>query len=60
MVDELRVHDDLVDLPLGAVTAHVGLLEHVVKVGILVHAVEDVLEYLLLALSARAVPPAKH
>jgi hypothetical protein len=60
MVDELRVHDDLVDLDLGAVAAHVGLLEDVVKVGILIHAVEDVLEDLLLALSARAVPLAEH
>ena len=51
MVDELGVHDDLVDLALGAVTAHVGLLEHVVKVGVLVHAVDDVLEDLLLALA---------
>jgi hypothetical protein len=60
MVDELGVHDDLVDLDLGAVAAHVGLLEYVVKVGVLVHAVDDVLEYLLLALSARAVAPAEH
>jgi hypothetical protein len=49
MVDELGIHDDLVDLALGAVAAHVGLLEYVVKVGVLVHAVEDVLEDLLLA-----------
>jgi hypothetical protein len=60
MVDELRIHDDFVDLALGAVAAHVGLLEYVVKVGILVHAVDDVLEDLLLALSARVVPPAEH
>jgi hypothetical protein len=60
MVDELGIHDDLVDLALGAVAAHVGLLEYVVKVGILVHAVDDVVEDLLLALSARAVLPAEH
>ena len=42
MVDELGIHDDLVDLALGAVAAHAGLLEYVVKVGILVHAVDDV------------------
>jgi hypothetical protein len=60
MVDELGIHDDLGDLALGAVAAHVGLLEYVVKVGILIHAVDDVLEDLLLALSARAVPPAEH
>ena len=60
MVDVLGIHDDLVDLALGAVAAHVRLLEYVVKVGILVHAVEDVLEDLLLALSTRAVLPAEH
>ena len=60
MVDELGIHDDLVDLALGAVAAHVGLLEYVVKVGILIYAVDDVLEDLLLALSARAVLPAEH
>jgi hypothetical protein len=60
MVDELGIHDDLVDLDLGAVAAHVGLLEYVVKVGILIHAVDDVPENLLLALSARTVPPAEH
>jgi hypothetical protein len=60
MVDELGIHDDLVDLALGTVAAHVGLLEYVVKVGILVHTVDDVPEDLLLALSARAVPPAEH
>ena len=60
MVDELWVHDDLFDLALGAVAAHVGLLEYVVKVGVLVHAVEDVLEDLLLAPSARAMLPAEH
>jgi hypothetical protein len=60
MVDELGIHDDLVDLSLGAVAAHVGLLEYVVKVGLLIHAVEDVVEDLLLALSARAVLPAEH
>jgi hypothetical protein len=32
MVDELGIHDDLVDLDLGAVAAHVGLLEYVEKV----------------------------
>jgi len=56
MVDELRVHDDLVDLPFGAVTAHVGFLEHVVKLGVRVHAMDDVLEYLFLALCAGTVP----
>jgi hypothetical protein len=60
MVDELGIHDDLVDLDLGAVAAHVGFLEYVVKVGILIHAVDDVLEDLLLALSARTVLPAEH
>jgi hypothetical protein len=60
MVDELGVHDDLVDLDLGAVAAHVGLLEYVVKVSVIVYAVEDVLEDLLLAPSARAVAPAEH
>jgi hypothetical protein len=60
MVDELGIHDDLVDLALGAMAAYVGLLKYVVKVGILVHAVDDVLEDLLLALSTRAVPPAEH
>jgi hypothetical protein len=60
MVDKLGIHDDLVDLALGAVAAHVGLLEYVVKVGILVHAVDDVVEDLLLSLSARAVLPAEH
>jgi hypothetical protein len=60
MVDELGVHDDLVDLALGAVAAHVGLREDVVKVGVLVYAVDDVLEDLFLALSARAVLPAEH
>jgi hypothetical protein len=38
---------------------HVRLLEYVVKVGVLVYAVEDVLEDLRLALSARAVVPAE-
>jgi len=28
-VEELRVHDSLVDLALGAVVTQVGLLEHV-------------------------------
>ena len=37
MVDELRVHDDLVDLAMGAIMTHVGLLEHVVKLGVRVH-----------------------
>ncbi len=60
MVDELGVHDYLVDLVLGADAAYVGFLENVVKVGVLVYAVDDVLEYLLLALSARSVPPAEH
>jgi len=61
MVDELGVHDDLLDLALAAVATHLGLLEYVVKVGgVLVHAMEDVLEDLLLALSARAVLPAEH
>ena len=60
MVDELGVHDDLLDLALAAVATHVGLLEYVVKIGVLVHAMEDVLEDLLLALSARAVLPAEH
>ena len=60
MVDELGVHDDLVDLALGAVAPHVGLLQHVAKVGVRVYAVEDVLEDLLLAPSARAVLPAEH
>jgi hypothetical protein len=60
MVDELGIHDDLVDLDWGAVAAHVGLLEYVVKVGILIQAVEDVLEDLLLALGASAVVPAEH
>ena len=50
MVDELGIHDDLVDLAFGAVATHVGLLEYVVKVSILIHAVDDVLEDLLLAL----------
>ena len=60
MVDELGIHHYLVDLALRAVAAHVGFLEYVVKFGVLVHAVDDVLENLLLALSARAVPPAEH
>ena len=39
----------IVDLVLGADAAYVGFLENVVKVGVLVYAVDDVLEYLLLA-----------
>ena len=60
MVDQLGVHDDLVDLALRAVAAHVGLLEYVVKVGILTHAVDDVLEYSLLPLGAGTMLPAEH
>jgi hypothetical protein len=53
MVDELGIHDDLVDLAFGAVATHVGFPEYAVKVSIPIHAVDDVLEDLLLALSAR-------
>src|ERR671916_2978008 len=60
MVDELGVHDDLVDLPLGAVAAHVGLLEYVVKVGVRIYAMDNVLEHLLLALGAGAMLPTEH
>jgi len=60
MVGKLGIDDDLVDLALGAVAAHVGLLEYVVKVGILIYAVDDVPEDLLLALSARVLLPAEH
>ena len=60
MVDELGVHDDLVELALGAVAAHVGAPGARVKVGVRGHAVEDLLEDLLLALGAGAVPPPEH
>jgi hypothetical protein len=60
MVDELGVHDDLVDLALGAVATHVGLLEHLIKGGVRVYAVDDVAEDFLLALGAKTVARAEH
>jgi hypothetical protein len=59
-IDELGVHDDLVDLALGAVAAHVGLLKHVVEVSFPIEAVDDVMEDLLLAPGARAMLLAEH
>jgi hypothetical protein len=47
---ELGVVDDLVYLALGAVAAHVIFAYDFVQPHVLVHAVDDVLEYLLLAL----------
>jgi 23S rRNA C2498 (ribose-2'-O)-methylase RlmM len=60
MVDQLRVSEDLVDLDLGAVSAYVGFLEHLIKLGVRVYAVDDVAEDFLLALGAETVPRAEH
>jgi hypothetical protein len=49
-VDELGIFDDLVDLVLGAVAAHVIFLHDVVQTCPFTHAVDDVLKDLLLAL----------
>ena len=51
-MDELGGVDDLVYLGLGAVAAYVGFLHYVVQRRALVHAVDDVPEYLLLPLGA--------
>ncbi len=59
-MDKLGVSDDLVYYFLRAVAAHVGFPEHVVEVSLLVQAVDDVAEYLLLPLRAGTVLPAEH
>src|SRR5215207_7113269 len=51
-VHELRIALDLVYLGLGAVALHVGLSEHILEVGVLVNAVDDVPEDLFLPLRA--------
>jgi hypothetical protein len=60
MVDQFGVPEDLVDLLLGAVSAHVGFLEHLAKVSVCIYAVVDVAEDLLLALGAKTVPRAEN
>src|SRR3712207_5338058 len=54
-VDELGVALDLVYLGLGAVALHIRLPEHLVEVGVLVYAVDDVPEDLLLPLGPTRV-----
>src|SRR5215208_2551746 len=49
-VHELGIALDLVYLGLGAVVLHVGLPEHIMEVGVLIYAVDDVAEDLLLPL----------
>jgi hypothetical protein len=55
-VDELGVAEDVVDLALRAVAAHVVFLDHVVQVGVLVYTVDDVPEDFLFSLGTGEVP----
>src|SRR5215211_5269880 len=56
-MDELGVAPDLIDLDLGAVALYVRLLEYLVQFGILIYAVDDVAEDLLLAPGPARVTP---
>src|SRR5215218_9107846 len=54
-VDEFGVVADLVYLDLRAVASHVGLLEHLPEIRVLVYAVDDVPQYFLLPLGSTRV-----
>src|SRR5215210_1693322 len=51
-VDQLGVVDDLVYFGLGAVALHISLCEHLVEVSVLVYAVDEVPQDLLLPLGS--------
>jgi hypothetical protein len=54
-MDQFRVGANLIYLLLRAVALHVWLLEHLVEVGVLVSAVDDVAEDLLFPLGPARV-----
>jgi hypothetical protein len=56
-MDEFGVAPDLIDLDLGAVALHVRLLEYLVEFGVLIYAMDDVAENLLLPPGPARVTP---
>src|SRR5215208_6876712 len=56
-MDQFGVAPDLIDLDLGAVTLYVRLLEYLVEFGVLIYAMDDVAEDLLLPPGPARVTP---
>jgi hypothetical protein len=56
-MDEFGVAPDLIDLDLGAVALYVRLLEYIVEFGVLIYAMDDVAEDLLLPPDPARVTP---
>jgi hypothetical protein len=56
-MDEFGVAPDLIDLYLGAVALYVRLLEYPVEFGVLIYAMDDVAEDLLLPPGPARVTP---
>jgi len=56
-MDEFGVAPDLIDLDLGAVALYVRLLEYLVEFGVLIYAMDDVAQDLLLPPGPARVTP---
>jgi hypothetical protein len=56
-MDEFGVAPDLIDLDLGAVAHYVRLLQYLVEFGVIIYAVDDVAEDLLLPPGPARVTP---
>jgi len=56
-MDEFGVAPDLIDLDLGAVAQYIRLLQYLVEFGVIIYAVDDVAEDLLLPPGPARVTP---